>query len=94
MIYIELINFLIEPVSLRPYPLLCTVGYVDNPELVVLLLTLKDIGDDDLENPDILPQENFPTGLATDPVVDNPDTFVFERILQVAIPVVELKACT
>ena len=85
-----------EPVSLNPIaydsvrppnPLLWIVGNEDKPE-TVYPLTPIDIGDVDLENPDSLPHEYFPTGLIIVPVVPNPTIEVWSDMLQVIIPVI------
>ena len=76
---------------LKPYPLLCIVGKVVRPELIVNPETAIDTGEDDLENPDNLPQEIFPT---IDPVVARPTTEVVDKMLQVTTPTEELNALT
>jgi len=64
-------------------------GNVDNPESTVRPVTPIEMGEEDLENPESLPQENFPCGLVRLPEVDSPTTEVVDIILQVATPVVD-----
>ena len=49
-------------------------------------VTPIDIGELDLANPDILPNDNVPQGLVAEPVVAIPTTLVVDRILQVILP--------
>ena len=77
------------PVPLIPIPcsgvlLLRIVEKVDNPTSTVFPLTPIEIGELDLENPDILPQEKFPT---IDPEVVSPTSEVVDNMLQVIIPI-------
>jgi len=60
---------MIDPLSLNPYPLLWIVGKVVNPGFIVNPETDRDIGEEDLLNPDNLPQEKLPTKL---PLVETP----------------------
>ena len=46
-----------------------------------------DIGEPDLVNPEIFPNDNVPQGLVVDPVVAIPTTLVVDKILHVRIPV-------
>ena len=45
-----------------------------------------DIGELDLVNPEIFPNDNVPQGLVAEPVVAIPTTLVVDNILQVIIP--------
>ena len=45
-----------------------------------------DIGELDLVNPEIFPNDNVPQGLVAEPVVAIPTTLVVDNILQVNIP--------
>ena len=74
------------PVCLNPVPLLWIVANVDSPEVTIFPETPIEIGELDLENPDILPQENFPTGFVVLPVVAIPTIEDDEWILQVILP--------
>ena len=64
---------------------------LDNPTSIVFPLIPIEIGELDLVNPDILPQENLPTGFDVFPEVESPITDVFDFILQVIIPTVPLE---
>ena len=59
-IYTGYVGLFIPPEFLIPIFLLCILGKVDNPALIVLEVTPIDIGVEDLLNPDNLPQENLP----------------------------------
>ena len=75
------------PVSLKPWTLLCMVGNVVKPEVIVNPVTPIDIGFDSLVIDPVLnnlPQETLPTGVL--PVVPKPTTGESEWILQVIIP--------
>ena len=54
--------------------------------LAVNPVTPIDIGELDLANPEILPNDNVPQGLVAEPVVAIPTTLVVDNILQVNIP--------
>ena len=79
------------PVCLIPTPLLWIVAKVDNPTSTVFPVTPIEIGELDLLNPDILPQEYLPTGFDVFPVDANPTVDVVDNILQVTIPTVLLE---
>ncbi len=54
--------------------------------LAVNPVTPIDIGELDLVNPEILPNDNVPQGLVAEPVVAIPTTLVVDSMLHVSIP--------
>ena len=51
-----------------------------------------DIGELDLVNPEIFPNDNVPQGLVAEPVVAIPTTLVVDRTLQVILPTFTFRA--
>ena len=86
-LYVRDYGYLLNPpVSLKPVPRLCKIGKVERPVLAVNPVTPIDIGELDLVNPEILPNDKVPQGLVAEPVVAIPTTLVVDNILHVNIP--------
>ena len=86
-LYVRDYGYLLNPpVSLKPVPRLCNIGKVVRPAFIFNPVTPMDIGELDLVNPEIFPNDNVPQGLVAEPVVAIPTTLVVDRTLQVSIP--------
>ena len=86
-LYVRDYSYLLNPPeSLKPIPRLCNIGKVDRPTSIFNPVTPIDIGELDLENPEIFPNDNVPQGFVREPVVAIPTTLVVDNILQVTIP--------
>ena len=86
-LYVRDYDYLLNPpVSLKPVPRLCNIGKVERPASIFNPVTPMDIGELDLVNPEIFPNDKVPHGLVAEPVVAIPTTLVVDRTLQVSIP--------
>ena len=86
-LYVRDYGYLLNPpVSLKPVPRLCNIGKVVRPASIFNPVTPIDIGELDLVNPEIFPNDNVPHGFVVEPVVAMPTTLVVDKTLQVSIP--------
>ena len=86
-LYVRDYSYLLNPPeSLKPIPRLCNIGKVDRPTSIFNPVTPIDIGELDLVNPEIFPNDHVPHGCVVEPVVAIPTTLVVDKTLQVSIP--------